>query len=213
MLIAVAIWLLSRFISPSASMFLWALLCGLSASQMGAFEAAKTGTERFIKGLGLFLALYAALLFVGALTGAQNPLAPLEKLTSTQTSNIQTVEKLPFKVITSNTELDEHIKIATQQGRPVLVDFYADWCISCIVMENEVFPLPNIKSKLKQFYLVKADVTNNSKENKELLDRFGLFGPPSVLFFDKSGQETESLRIIGEISTPGFEQRLIKALI
>lgn len=212
MLIAVAIWLLSRFIDPSISMFLWALLCGLTASQMGAFEPAKPGLERLYKGLGLFLALYAAMLFIGSFTGASNPLKPLDKITSEQTVSNKSAVKLPFNTIYSSEELDQHIELAKQAKLPLLVDYYADWCISCIVMENEVFPLPEVDSKLRQFYLVKADVTKNSRENKELLDRFNLFGPPSILFFNKSGKEQESLRIVGEINAEGFTQRLASAL-
>lgn len=211
MLIAVAIWLLSRFISPSLSMLLWSLLCGLTASQMGAFEAAKPGLERLGKGLGLFLALYAAMLFIGALSGAQNPLKPLEKLSVT-TTEPQNTKKLPFKTIYSYQELKEEIKYAETNKLPVLVDFYADWCISCIVMENEVFPMPNIKNQMLQFHLVKADLTKNDETNKQLLTQFGLFGPPSILFFDQKGKELERLRIVGEIDAKGFDQRLAKAL-
>ena len=212
MLIAVAIWLLSRFIAPSASLLLWSLLCGLTASQMGAFDAAKPGMERLTKGLGLFLALYAALLLVGSLSGAEDPLKPLESLTSTNTNSTQNTEKLPFNTVFNNKELNQHLAQAREDKRPVLVDFYADWCISCIVMEREIFPLPHIKSKLDQFYLIKADVTDNSEENKQLLDRFGLFGPPSILLFDKTGEEIKSLRIVGEIDTEGFSKHLNNAL-
>lgn len=213
MLIAVAIWLISRVIPESVSLFLWALLCGLTASQMGAFDAAKPGIERVSKGLGLLLALYAALLFIGSLTQATNPLNPLETLISNQQTNTQKPNKLPFNTIYSNTGLEQHLAIAKQNGQALLVDFYADWCISCKVMENEVFPLVNIDSKLRQFYLVKADVTDNTDENKALLERFGLFGPPSILLFDKKGKEIKDLRIVGEISANGFDQHLGQALV
>ncbi len=212
MLIAVAIWLMSRVIPAPVSLGLWALLCGLTASQIGAFDAAKSAFDRFTKGLGLFLALYAALLFIGAFSHASNPLNPLENLISKQQAVEPSLDKLQFKTIYTNSELDQHLSLAKQAGLPIFVDFYADWCISCKVMESEVFTLVNIRSKLNQFYLVKADVTENSDENQKLLDRFGLFGPPSMLLFDKAGQELEALRIVGEISAEGFGERLERAL-
>ena len=158
------------------------------------------------------MALYAALLFIGAFSHASNPLNPLENLISKQQAVEPSLDKLQFKTIYTNSELDQHLSLAKQAGLPIFVDFYADWCISCKVMESEVFTLVNIRSKLNQFYLVKADVTENSDENQKLLDRFGLFGPPSMLLFDKAGQELEALRIVGEISAEGFGERLERAL-
>ena len=215
MLLAVAIWLLSRTLPAQISMLLWALLIGVSATQMGAFEAARTGWSRTLKGLGLLLAFYAAMLVIGALSGAHDPLKPLDKLmqSSNASENIAiSREKVTFNKVSNLSGLDAELAKAKEMGKPLMVDFYADWCISCIVMENNVFPLPEIKSKLEQFHLVKADVTPNSEENQALLNAFGLFGPPSILFFDNSAQEIQSLRVVGEINKTAFEQRLIKAL-
>lgn len=214
MLIAVAIWLVGRFAAPEVTMLLWALLLGISATQMGAFDAAQSGWPRVFKGLGLIIALLAALQLLGAVTGAKDPLRPLERFTlqtgSAGMSSSTLSKKHVFEVIGSRTELSA--QLSKVNDRPVMVDFYADWCISCIVMENQVFPLPQISSKLDQFHLVKADVTNNTEEHQALLNKFGLFGPPSILFFDKQGNELESLRIVGEISAANFEQRLARAL-
>ena len=198
-------------------MGLWAILFGLTATQMGAFDAATPGWPRVAKGLGLLFALYAILLTIGAFSGAHNPLKPLEKISqSKQTLSASgktlSESKIKFKVVHNLDQLDQQIDIAKKQNKPVLVDFYADWCISCIVMENQVFPQAEIRNKLNKFHLVKADVTKNSKENQALLNKFGLFGPPSILLLDKKGNEHKSLRMVGEISKEGFEQRLIKAL-
>lgn len=214
MLLAVAIWLLSRTLPADVSMILWALLIGVSATQMGAFDSAKIGWPRFTKGLGLILAFYSALLIIGALSGAHDPLKPLSEFTGDNGSLSSTtkVEHVQFNVIYDQQGLEHERLIAKQAGKPMLVDFYADWCISCVVMENTVFPLPEIKSKLEQFHLVKADVTKNTTANQELLNSFGLFGPPSILLFDSNGMEHKQLRIVGEIHKEAFEKRLNQGL-
>jgi thiol:disulfide interchange protein DsbD len=214
MLLAVAIWLLSRTLPADITMILWALLIGLTATQMGAFDSAKAGWPRIAKGLGLILAFYAAILIIGALSGAHDPLKPLTKFTNNSGAlvNSPQTEQLKFNVIYDEKGLESERLKAKQAGKPMLVDFYADWCISCIVMENTVFPLPEIKSKLEQFHLVKADVTKNTPNNQKLLDSFGLFGPPSILFFGISGTENKLLRIVGEIDKEAFEDRLMRGL-
>jgi thiol:disulfide interchange protein DsbD len=216
MLIAVAIWLISRVIPAEISLGLWAILIGLTATQMGAFDAAKAGWQRVSKGLGILLALYAAMLTIGAFTGASNPLKPLEMLNSGSINANQQVSsqvsKVKFEVIYDLKGLNEHLRIAQEKGLPTVVDFYADWCISCKVMESQVFPLPEISSKLNQFYLIKADVTENSDKSQALLEHYGLFGPPSILLFNQEGKEREDLRIVGEIGKEAFESRLVNAL-
>lgn len=215
MLIAVAIWLLSRFLPAPVSLLLWAVLIGTSAVQMGAFDAAASGWPRLVKSIALFAALYAALLFIGATTGAHNPLKPLDKLINTASyATVKQPEAVTsaFTTLYSSHELERALASPLQKGQPTLVDFYADWCISCKVMEDQVFPLPTISNKLRQFNLLKADVTENSPDNQALMEAFGLFGPPSILFFDAQGNELESLRIVGEVTAEDFDQRLAKAL-
>lgn len=214
MLLAVAIWLISRFAPGPVNLVLWALLFCLSGVQMGAFDSAKAGWPRLFKGLGLVLTFYAALLLIGAASGGSNPLKPLASLQlSTSTgisSTAPSTQKLPFKAANSLSELEQ--RLATQNTRVSMLDFYADWCISCIVMENEVFPLPKVNSQLRQMNLLKADVTDNNAEHKALMEHFDLFGPPSILFFDAQGKELSSLRIVGEISAENFEQHLARVL-
>lgn len=214
MLLAVAIWLLSRTLAADIIMILWALLIGVSATQMGAFDSAKAGWPRVAKGLGLILAFYAATLIMGALSGAHDPLKPLAKFTdNTYTQDFQSKTQQPeFNIIYDMGGLEEEQVKAIELEKPMLLDFYADWCISCVVMENTVFPLPEIKSKLDQFHLVKADITKNTTANQELLNAFGLFGPPSILLFNDQGEENKQLRIVGEIQKDAFEARLAQAL-
>lgn len=215
MLLAVAIWLLSRFVAPEVIMVLWAMLLGLSATQMGAFDAASAGWPRIFKGLGLMLALYAALLVIGAASGSNNPLRPLDAISSNNSavSNVQAkASALKFEKIYAMDGLSQQINSANIQQRPTMVDFYADWCISCKIMEDQVFPLPAIKQRMQQFHLVKADVTENDAGNQQLMESFGLFGPPSILFFDDKGNELKALRIVGEVTAADFQKRLDAAL-
>jgi thiol:disulfide interchange protein DsbD len=215
MLLAVAIWLLSRFVAAEVIMVLWAMLLGLSATQMGAFDAASAGWPRIFKGLGLMLALYAALLVIGAASGSNNPLRPLDAISSNNStvSNIQTkAGALKFEKIYAMDGLSQQLNSANIQQRPTMVDFYADWCISCKIMEDQVFPLPAIKQRMQQFHLVKADVTENDAGNQQLMESFGLFGPPSILFFDDKGNELKALRIVGEVTAADFQKRLDAAL-
>ncbi len=216
MLMAVAIWLLSRVLPGPVSLALWAILLGLSAAHMGAFDAAERGWPRLAKGSGLIMAFYAALLLIGSATGADDPLRPLSALnTGNAASNSATgnsKSSLQFTVIHDQTGLQEQLQAGQQSQRPVMVDFYADWCISCKIMEDQVFPQPQIASKMSRFNLVKADVTENSPGNQALMEQFGLFGPPSILFFDAQGKEIQALRIVGEVTAEDFESRLQAAL-
>ena len=214
MLIGVAIWLLERLLPSSVTLILWSLLIGLTAAQMGAFESAKVGRERLQKGLALFLVLYSVTLFVGAMTGAKDPLNPLNNITSSNRSlssyNIDSEHK--FKTIYSINELNLGIETSLTSAKPVLLDFYADWCISCKVMEREVFALPEVSELMAQFTLIQADVTKNSSENQDMLEKYKLFGPPSILFFDASGNEMLQHRIMGEVNKEQFIGHLKKVI-
>lgn len=213
MLMAVAIWLISRVVPGSVSLALWAALLGLTAAHMGAFEAAERGWPRLAKGSGLIMAFYSALLLVGAATGAQDPLRPLATFQANSASMSAPMQKdLQFDIIYDEQGLAQQKARSVQAQQAMMVDFYADWCISCKIMEDQVFPQPQIASKLARMHLVKADVTENSPANQALMERFGLFGPPSILFFDAQGKELRDLRIVGEVTADDFEQRLVAAL-
>lgn len=208
MLLAVAIWLLSRFVDAQIIMVLWATLSLITGIQLGAFEKADYGWPRTFKAIGLILSLYAVLLFIGAAQGNTNPLKPITQISSAQLETTAT-SSLSFKTIYSLEALNTAL---AQNNNITMLDFYADWCISCKIMENQVFPLPNIHSKMTQMNLIKADVTENDDSNKALLEHFKLFGPPSILFFDANGNELEELRIVGEIGPNEFDTRLALAL-
>ncbi|WP_431688737.1 protein-disulfide reductase DsbD [Hahella sp. NBU794] len=205
-LLGVAIWMLERILPPEATLTLWAVLIGVSAVYMGAFtnvESGWSGWQKLSKGLGLVFFVYAVTLMLGAAAGANDPLQPLApyaiKSAAAATGNSST-QPLSFVKVTSPEQLDQEVAKASASGKPVMVDFYADWCISCKIMERETFVLPEVQAGLSRFHLIKADVTDNDQGNQALLKRYGIFGPPAFVFFDANGAELAPKRFLGEIS-------------
>ena len=147
--------------------------------------------------------LTGAALLIGALAGNRDPLQPLAGLRGGAMA--AETKKLPFERVTSLAELEQKIMAA---GRPVMLDFYADWCVSCKEMEKFTFADAQVQAKLAGFTLLKADVTANSDDDKALLARFGLFGPPGILFFDTSGREIKTIRVVGYQDAGRFLQTL-----
>ncbi|ABC29107.1 Thiol:disulfide interchange protein [Hahella chejuensis KCTC 2396] len=205
-LLGVAIWMLERILPPEATLTLWAVLIGVSAVYMGAFtnvESGWSGWQKLNKGLGLVFFVYAVTLMLGAAAGANDPLRPLAPYaikSAVAANGGPAAQALTFVKVTSPEQLDREVAQAAATGKPVMVDFYADWCISCKIMERETFVLPEVQSGLSRFHLVKADVTDNDQGNQALLKRYGIFGPPAFVFFNAQGKELESKRFLGEIS-------------
>ncbi len=203
LMLAVAIWLLERILPPSLTLALWSTLLIMSSVYLGALDTLPveaTGWSRLWKGLGLVSLVYGAILLVGAASGSRDPLHPLENLTgggSPQTIGTQPGHVLAFKQIHSVADLQRELEAAARAGKPVMVDFYADWCISCKEMEKYTFGDARVQQALQGFVLLQADVTRNNADDKALLKRFGLFGPPGILFFDESGRERPELSVVG----------------
>jgi thiol:disulfide interchange protein DsbD len=106
--------------------------------------------------------------------------------------------------VRNNAELDREIALASAQGKALMLDFYADWCVSCKVMERRVFRKPEIAARLQRLHLVQADVTANNEDDRALLKRFNLLGPPTIVFFDKNGREVSQARLVGEKNAGDF---------
>jgi thiol:disulfide interchange protein DsbD len=194
MLLALAIWLVTPVLPVAVCMLAWAALLIISAVFLRALDPLPRHAHawlRFWKGIGVIALIAGAGLVIGALGGARDPLQPLSFLHNSAAAEPAT--NLPFERIKSLADLDR--KLA--QGRPVMLDFYADWCVSCKEMEHFTFSDPRVRDALKDVLLLQADVTANDAEDKALLKRFGLFGPPGILFFDSQGKELETLRVIG----------------
>jgi len=195
-LFGVAIYLISPVIPTHFQMLLWAALLIIPSIYLHALdplpvEAKKT--SRFLKGLGIILLALGLTLIVGAASGAKSPWQPLSGLASKTT--IPSGASLNFKRIHSISELEAHLKNA--RGKVVMLDFYADWCVACKEMETFTFSDPAVKKALENAVLLQADVTANSPEEVALLNKFKLFGPPGIIFYNKSGHEVAPLKVIG----------------
>ncbi|WP_449414211.1 protein-disulfide reductase DsbD [Pandoraea soli] len=216
LLLGVALWIVRPLLATPVLLLGWGALLLVAAAFMHVFDRLPDGVSaarRVLKGLGVVVALLGAAALVGAAAGARDPLAPLAGLTvaSSGSANASAPvdEGAKFRRVRSVAELDQVIATA---GRPVMFDFYADWCISCKEMERSVFTDPRVKARLDQVVLVQADVTANNADDQALLKRFGLFGPPGIIFFDGSGNERAGTRVIGAQSADQFLRSLDKAL-
>ena len=198
LLLGVAIWMVERLVAAPIALLLWAGLAIGSALALGALNFNQPqGWPRARQTLGLMLLAWGVLLVIGAAQGGNNPLRPLASNTSAPSE--QQAESLNFIEIDSITALDEAIAQADNAGQPVFVHFTADWCISCKLMERDVYPDPRVSSALSGYTLIAADVTHTDSQSRELLERFNLFGPPSLLFFNQ-GEEIRDARIQGEVT-------------
>ena len=196
LMLATALWMLDRILPSILTMYLWAILFLGSAVYSGIFNSLKEDASIYLKISKLFsliLLIVGVILIVGAISGATNPLNPLGKFTSTSNNAISN-SKIKFAYVKNIKELDQAIK---NSNKPVMLDFYADWCISCKELEFITFADENVKQKLSQFTLLKADVTADNENDKALLKKFNLFGPPGLIFWDKNDKEIKSAEIIG----------------
>ncbi|MDP4546568.1 protein-disulfide reductase DsbD [Marinobacter sp. MDS2] len=211
MLLAVAIWLVERLIPAWTGLTLWGLLITVTAVQLGAFDAAKPGWGRTRKGIGLVMFAYGLALLAGAVSGATDPLRPLAPFTETAGAYQGIAQAhANFERIEDPEQIRSLMAQASASGQPVMLDFYADWCISCKVMERNVFNQPDVIQALQHFTLLQIDMTDNTPAQQAFLDELGLFGPPSILFFNSSGQEFPQARILGEMDKQEFLTHLNK---
>lgn len=185
-MLAVAIWMLDRVLDPTIIMYLWALLLIGTAVYLKIFE------HILAKVLTIVVLIYGVLVFVGAVSGATNVLKPLDKFTSG--FSVSQAEVLPVAYVKNNAEIDAAVKASS---KPVMLDFYADWCISCKELEEITFKDPRVIEKLKGFSLLKADVTENNADDKAMQKRFGVVGPPALIFWDKDNNEIKASQIVG----------------
>ncbi|MBE0434373.1 MAG: protein-disulfide reductase DsbD [Methylomicrobium sp.] len=197
-MLAVALWMLDRILPPDITMFLWALLLIIPAIYLKAIDPLSENTggwKKLWKGAGVVMLTYGVLLLIGLGMGNHNPLKPLQGLSLASTTEAES--PLPFVKVASLQELENRIETAARNNQPVMLDFYADWCVSCKEMEAYTFTHPEVKQELSRFVLLKADVTANNFEHQALLKKFNLVGPPATLFFGADLAEKKHLRVIG----------------
>lgn len=211
-LLGVAILLLERLVEPSVAMLLWGALLICSGIYMGALHHLPTeasGWRKLWKGLGLVILVYGALMLVGAAAGGKDTLQPLRGLGFGIGTAANAAPHANFKAISGLSDLEREIAAAQASGRPVLLDFYADWCVSCKEMERYTFSDPAVAAEMARFVLLQADVTDNDAEDQALMQgRFGIPGPPAILFFDPQGQERRDQRLVGFMPAGDFTRHL-----
>lgn len=203
LLLGAALWMVSPFLPLPVVMGLTGALLIFYAVHLRAFDALPVhagGAARAGKGMGWVTLLVGAIYLVGAFSGSRDFFQPLAGLTGS--GNQQVATALPFQKVGSVEELQS--MISQNAGRYVMLDFYADWCVSCKEMERFTFSDAAVQTRLQDVLLLKADVTANSAEHKALLARFGLFGPPGIIFFDGQGQEIKSRRVVGFMESKRF---------
>jgi thiol:disulfide interchange protein DsbD len=213
-LLALAIWFIARVVSITTVFYLCSVLLIVSAIYMGALEPVgkPSGWAKLWKGLGLILLCYGILLLIGAASGAGNFFKPLENITRASGNPQNATEShLVFKRIKSVADLDAALQQTDKAGKITMLDFYADWCIECIRMGSSTFTMPEVKSALQNVILLQADVTANDAEDKALLARFGIYGPPAILFFDQDGREMTAYRLFGYSDADKFTKHVNRA--
>jgi thiol:disulfide interchange protein DsbD len=206
--------MLERILPPIIIMVLWGLLLIVSAIYMGAMDPvgeASDGWRKLWKGLGLAMLVWGVLLLAGAATGGTDPLKPIHLGVSNAAASTQE-KTLAFKAVESEAELDAAIAEASAQGRPVMVDYYADWCVSCKEFEKYTFSDPGVQAALSEAVLLQINVTENNDNDQALLKRYRLIGPPAILFFNRNGQERSEFRLVGFVPATQFASHARQAL-
>lgn len=203
-LLATALWIVSPVLPHWMLMLGGAALLIVTAVFLHALDplpASAGGWLRLWKGIGVGFLIAGCSLMIGLLGGSRDMLQPLAGARAIAAAR----EPIRFERISSVKELDARLGAS---GRPVLLDFYADWCISCKEMERETFSDPAVEKRMSEFVLIQADVTANSADHKELLKRFNLFGPPAVIMFDNRGRELPDKRVVGFMPADRFRETL-----
>lgn len=202
LMIAMAIWLLSRVMSYHMTRLLWGVFVMGVAAFFAMYVPRHIGQYRFNRGLGFIIGVFGVMVLLGAMGVS----TVLDRWIGMAPASMQTPR--PFIIVHSTSDLDKQLAAAHAARRPVILDFYADWCESCVSMDKRVFSSPEVRADLRNFILLRADLTENSAADEALLKRFNVVAPPTVLFFSPAGKENNLQRIVGEVDAIQFINRL-----
>ncbi len=207
LMLALAAWMLTRLVPPAGTLYLFVLPAAAATLvlwQLARMPSARTAVRGTASIAALAAAFYGVVLLVGAARGSENPLAPLTR-NSPQ-------DALRFESISSVAQLDQAVHLAAAHGQPVMLDFYADWCTSCLEMQHSTFIDPGVRAELQRVRLLRADVTANNADDQALLHRFQIPGPPTIAFYDGGGHERPRFRVVGYMKPAQFAALLHQAL-
>lgn len=210
LLLAVAIWILGRVLPETIYLIAWAVLLGVYAVVLGAFEAARTSKQRILKGMALLMFIVSATLIFNALSGSHQS---SQKITENNASTSKQTYEQPktsnfFHVISEKKEFEQALLNAKKAEKLVFVDIYADWCIECKIMSKTLFSDAQVQEKLDGFIRIKLDITAFNEFHKSYLESQGVFGPPSLIFYGLDGTPISEAKILGEINKADFLNHL-----
>jgi thiol:disulfide interchange protein DsbD len=197
MMLGVAAWMFARLLPDRLALVLWAVPAACAAWLLWRGVRRASGAGWLVRVAGVAAGLYAVALLAGAAIGGTDPLAPIPRLGAHRA-------ELQFRDVKSLADLDAAVAAASKAGRPVMLDFYADWCVSCKEMEKYTFTDATVQRALNSYVLLRANVTANDAADQALLKRFGIFGPPTIAFYGVDGQERRNYRVVGYMKAPEF---------
>lgn len=211
--LGVAIYLLQPLLPDTLTMVLWSALAVIAGFWIFSLKARDGGAAQApVRAVGLLALVYGIILLIGAASGSHDPLQPLSNLRSGTAGVPATGAHEPvFQRIKSVADLERRVAAASAAGQPVMLDFYADWCVSCKEMEKYTFTDPQVQAALANAVLLQADVTANDAQDKALLAHFEIFGPPTIAFFGSDGVERKNFRLVGFTPADRFREHVVAA--
>jgi thiol:disulfide interchange protein DsbD len=215
MMLGLAIWMMSRALPGTITLALWGVLIFMGGVYLGGLTTLTPesgGVQKLGKGFGLLAIIYGAVLLLGSLAGGHSMLQPLSGLGTPGQPGVAEHRGLEFRRIKTVDDLDRALAQASSQGKTAMLDFYADWCVSCLEMENYTFTDATVQAALSGTILLQADVTANDEEDQALLKRFGVFGPPTIVFFGKDGLQRNGYEVVGYMKAKEFAAHVRLAL-
>ncbi|MCL4780985.1 MAG: protein-disulfide reductase DsbD [Gammaproteobacteria bacterium] len=214
-MLGMAVWMLDRLWSDTVTMALWGILLVTGSIFLGTFtsqEGKATLPRTLGRGLGVIALLYGLVLLLGAFGGSKDVSKPLEFLRGAGSDSAgEQAGSLPLTRIKTSADLDRQLARAAAAGQPVMLDFYADWCVSCKELEKYTFTDPAVRKELGAAIALQADVTAMDADDQALMERFGIIGPPTIVFFSAGGGEQAAFRVVGFMKAAAFAEHLRSA--